>query len=542
MGQLALDDYWFYLRAVLGYSFLDPWDHGEELVAFVEKNLYEPMLIMVPRGGCKSGTITVPMLPWLLAKDPTLCGIVTNLRETKAAKFAREAAAIIESPRYQACFPHVRKGNAWSVKGYYLQRDKALEAGAQGRIDPNIMSYGVGGNMTGAHVKALLHDDLINEETSRSVLELEKAEGFFKESLNCLDPGGVLALCCTRWRFNDFYGKIENGELQGPSGPFKIFKRGAERWVTGEDGEPVKEIFNPHRIFVDMKGNTQQVGYSPEFLEARRKTLGDQYWALYQNTPLSSEDHDFELERIVTFEKFPGTLGPMRRVGIELEASATSFYELLVREMRECNLVFGIDKLTNARTLEKHDKIRGVLQPLISAGRLAIRKDVWENRGGLGQEIKEFDKGEDDALDALVHAVERARPWHQNQAPEPYLAVDPAYTAKKRSNHTAIVVGVWYQDVFYVLECHKFKTQKPTMICGQMFRLYHKYAHGVATKGKIDGSPAARMRGWCSPGNERKYRPRNGWGDVFGNGLYVDDFKPVWEQRYDGSDENVEGE
>jgi hypothetical protein len=519
MGHFAREDYWFFLRAVLGYKFADPWDHGEELLWWIKQNWGHPMLVLVPRGGMKSGLITVPMLPWLLASDPTLCSFIVNVREERAADFARSAARIIQTKNYLSCFPEVRPGTKWGEGGYFLEPPRDRYEGAATRVDPNISSYGVGGNITSAHVRAIIHDDLINETTYDKPNERAKAKRTFMESLNCLDPNGMLLVCATRWHPADLYGEMEDGALLGNSGPFRVFKRECTRTVMGEGGQWVTEVFNPHRTYFDFRGTEQHVGYTPEFLQNAEQNLGRLFYALYRNNPLSESVSVFDLSKIKLFEKEPFTCAPYLRLGIEAEGQAGAFYMTFLKIMRERGKNYSVERLSAGRRgTGKSERIRSFIGPLIETERLYLREDLYRNgQGALGKELREFTvSDEDDAVDALSHCINRAPKYVEGKPPSPYIAVDPAFTDNKGSNHTAIVCGCRFEDKFYVLDCQKFKAVKPDTIITMILRMADKFS---SRSGALS-TRAPRLRAFVSPGNERGLNSsrRRGyviWGDPY---------------------------
>lgn len=535
--KYAVRDYWIFLRLVLCYNHLDPWDHGEELVHFIQTNLGSPMLFLVPRGGGKSTTITVPLMPWLIARDPTITGIITNVREEKAKRFAKDAAAMItNSENYRRCFPYVRPTDKWGEGGYIIEAQKSQSGGATGRVDPTISSYGVGGNITGSHVRAMLHDDLLNEETAKYPSQRARSESFFKESLNCLDPGGVLVCCATRWHYDDLYGKMEDSTLMGHGEAFKVFKRGAERYVLDDEGRPVVEVFNRHRTFVDFRGARQQIGYTPEFLKTQKANLGSLYYALYMNSPISLEDRLLAVEQVRTFSSFNTDLAPCKRMGIEVVSAAIAFWDTFVNSLREHKITASVDRIKPANrsatvSVEKHARIKAVVGSLIDKGRLWIREDLFNRDGNIGQEIREFDKGKDDALDALTYCIMKAPKHLPGTSPEPYIAVDPAFTANQQSDFTAILAGCWYGEDFYVLDCHLFKAQKTDLIIHQILSMYYKFKDG---KENIRQRPS-RNNGFVSPGQiVRRRTPKITWG----SGLYTENDGNQNESQEGSSQQN----
>lgn len=529
LGLLSLDDYWLFLTEVLDYRFLDPWDHGEEVIPFIEENIGRYSILMLPRGAMKTGSITVPIIPWLIAKDPTLRSFTVNVRETRAEFFARQQAEILASARFQRCFPYIVPSAKWGASGYYLDLKDEHEA-ATGRVDPNITSYGTSGNVTGSHVRAVIHDDLINEDTYTRPVELEKAERIFKESMNCLDPGGTFLCCCTRWTYGEVYGKVENGEIISPSGgKFAILKRGAERVVLDDNNQPVVEIFNPHRVYVDYRGAQQQVGYTPEFLEAQKHNLGQLYHSIYMNTPVSDGDRLLNINNIKEFPRLDFDLGPVARVGIETEATSVIFYAEFLKLMKESGRSFNLEKL-KASKRDKHERIRAVIGPVLEASKLNVREDLWHSGNNIGKEMQEFDKGEDDALDALTYVLLRAPKQMPGQLPCPYIAVDPAFTINKHSNHTAVLCGCWYGDEFYILDCYKFKAQKIDIIANQIFKMFDKYNRKTGVRVQTTAS-----RRFVSTGNDRTRGSTRSRREaaIWGNGYYdeMGDFDGTKERK-----------
>jgi hypothetical protein len=514
LAEAAKKDYWIYLRLILNYNFLDPWDHGEEVVPFIQDCVdnNEPGLIMAPRGAAKTGVATVPITPWLLARNPNITTIITNVREEKASYFARLASKIItESANYRTCYPYVVPTDKWGEGGYYLKSQK----GIIGRVDPSIGSFGVGGNIVGAHVSAIIHDDLINDKTYLSPAEREKAKAFLIESLNCLDPGGTFLTMCTRWHFDDVYGKLERGEILIDGKKPKVFKRAAERYVLNDQNEPVVEVFNARRTYIDMAGNRMTVGFTAEELAGKKLSLGALYSALYENEPVSDADRVLQVENVNQYISFNQGLAPLGKIGVEIVSTAETFWQALINEMREKNIGYAVQKIRprpSSRGIEKHARIRAVVGQVVSNGKLYVRDDVWARDNNLGQEMREFDRGADDLLDALTYAILNAPKWVAGQPSIPYLAVDPAFTANTTSDSTAIIVGCWVRDDFYVLDSHKFKAQKTEIILGQIFKMAEKYREGSEAR---DANRPLPSRGFVSTGNEHKSHQAAGqafWG------------------------------
>lgn len=474
--MLSLRSYWTYLRIINDYRWMDPWFHGEELCRFLEEleANEEDGLILTWRGSGKTGMITQPMPAWWLAKNHYGRVGISNAIEDKAAKMGKVAAAIITNNRaYKLCFPHVRPSEKWGEAGYYL--DVAAEEifGSKERVDPSISTYGIRGNITGAHLNGgFIFDDLLNMDYSKSVAMRRRAEEFFTEVINIIDPGVPIRGCATRWTYDDYCGKIETGELLGPRGRLRIYKTG----VTKKDKAGNPTLVWPQHTYKDSRGMKVKAGETFSRLEAKKKTLKGLFSALYYNEPVANEDIQFDLSMIHTFKTLPPPfeLGPVGRIGVECESQGTSLLSTFSVMMRTERRVFQIEKLTAGR-MDKKERIRSILQPVIKYGTFNIREDLYRREDNLGEELRTFDKGSDDALDACSYLIKMCDINRIDVYPIVNIAVDPAFSAEYYSDWTAIVAGCAFQGQFWILDCVKFQTNRTDYIVRMLFSMYDKF-------------------------------------------------------------------
>lgn len=530
MGRLARSDYWFYLRAVVGYQFLDPWDHGEEQVWFLEQNLGSPMMFVMPRGSCKSAVITIPFIPWALARDPMLRGLITNVRDPRARAFARQAAEVVTSPRYQACFPYVTPGRKWGEEGYYTtaaenEDDDETESeelrAVESRVEASIGSVGVGGNITSNHVGVLIHDDLVSEATYDSESEHNAATKFLNESFNCIDIAGQMIMCFTRWKPDDVYEPYVSGVKQGPGGRFKVFVRGARktRFVLNDSGEVENEIFNPKRPWKDAHGKTKWVGYDDALLDSLETAHGDLYFALYENRPISDANRRLRYDLAKGFKDVPFELSSEVRVGIEAGGPQDVMYTTLLRHMREENRAFPVQRMIPPRNKDKQAHIQAALGHLLREERFFASEEFWR-RSGIEKEMKDFPLGSsDDLLDSVKWGALKAPQQIGENPPVPFISIDSAFTVGTQSNYTAVTVCCWHGNHYHVLEGRKFKTQDADVVIQEIFRMYDKYSKGGTKRQSI----VKKKRGFYSPGNERPVRRQAKKADIdlWGKGAYT---------------------
>lgn len=475
LGRLALTDYWLFLRDVLLYSWLDPWFHGEEVVPFLMNTMGETRVILMPRGAGKTGMITVPYIPWKLANDALCRNLTCNAREEKAHQFARTSAQIIvENERFRACYPYLVPSKKWGEGGYWLDPAALGEAiGSVDRVDPSIGAYSIQGNIVGAHINGvLLHDDLINREIAKSPHQLRIVRDFYVESLNCVDIGTDVIVCGTRWHYDDYYGELQKGSLEGTTGRAKVLRVGLTR--PNENG--VDEYIWPQTKYFDQATKRSRiVGYDPQKVQGWKKNLGPLFSSLYYNEPVQDADRLFDTQLIKTFPKLPFDLGPVAMVGIECESQSSALVSAIVKMARDEQRVMRIEKIHTGRT-DKNERILSELQPVISEARFNLRADLWEREGeGLGEELRHYPKGHDDCLDACAYLSRFAIEAPEGTPPRVYIMVDPAFTIENYSDYTAMVVGCLYRGELWVLDCLTFKTDRVDFLARKLFWLYDHY-------------------------------------------------------------------
>lgn len=496
LGYLCKNDYWLFLRVILRFRWADPWWHGEEMCGFLEKNVGNDIILIVPRESGKSTIVTGPYPAWRLADNPNLLTQVTNATEPKAARMGRVASRIIShNLRYQRCYPKIRPSSRWGAGGYYLDMSLLSKEVPIERNTPNIGTYGVGGNITGDHVGLQIHDDLINHKTHRSLAELANAENFFREALRCCEAKGQIVVCCTRWNFYDLYGKVLEGVIRGPKGMFKSLVRGA--W--GKPGYIGKadEIIWKQRRFDKIGGGIGFSGYTQkQLVEYAKAPLGS---ALYLSKPLLDEDIEFDVDLVDVFDSIPFETAPIRRVGVECESQGHGFIEALRLKKRYEGRSFPVDILTSHKE-KKDSRIRNGLTMEVADGNVHIVGELWE---AFKKEALEFPKGHDDLLDASEYCRRMVREPPEGQAPVPYMAIDPAYTVNYYSDHTAVVIGCRYRGDFWILDGRKFQTDRPEVIIKMIFKYFDRFKHGVVQK-MTQRPEGVGFRSLCSPGSRRK--------------------------------------
>lgn len=520
VARLCCQSYWAFLRVGLGYRWMDPFWHGEVIAKFIDLNNDNDKLIILPRGSGKTATITTPYPVWKLCQNPFLLCQITNAAEDKAQAFTSTVAQLlVKTPRLKRMFPLVKPTTGqWSRKGYKLDTQFLMDSiqdgsmameGAVARTDPTLSSYGMRGNITGAHVGLQLHDDLITHEVARSPQLLLRCEDFLKEAFRCCDAHGEIIVCGTRWLFSDYYGKLLDGELSAHKGPFKVLKHG----VYKENGDLVW----PQRTFFDASGNLQKAGYTEEQLDAAKK---DQFFAaLYLCEPRAEGEQILEVSMVDIFETVPFPIGHIDCVVFEKEGAGEMISQAFSQQCRlEGRQEIRISTVSAGRTEKKEARITTILGNEINGGKLHVHRNVWKGNGNLGDEMRVFpQKGSgihDDLLDCATYLVKLCKEPRPGELPRPIIIVDPAWTAKSTSDPTAIMIGVKLNGETWILDSKRIKTIRPEILSQEIFRIYYQWNN---TEKKAVVSPKTRYNGVRGFYSLTRGKPRSSRGIEHGN-------------------------
>src|SRR5262249_33579099 len=115
--------------------------------------------LWAPFGHGKSAGLLVPLIAWLVGRDPQSRIKVVSAGDTNAAKRLGAAKQIMESPDYREVFPDVRRGHKWTDHEIFVRR-------AGSAIDPTLEARGVETNAVGQRADVILFDDVVNDMNS----------------------------------------------------------------------------------------------------------------------------------------------------------------------------------------------------------------------------------------------------------------------------------------------------------------------------------------------------------------------------------------
>lgn len=235
---------------------------------------YKILVISVPPRHGKSQQCSIDFPAWYLGRNPDKEIITTSYSADLAQDFGGRTRTKVNSPEFKLIFGDVKLKEDEKAKGHW-------RTGQEG----GYVSAGVGGPITGKGANILLIDDPIkNREEAESEVIREKIWNWFTSTAYTrLEPKGVIVIIMTRWHEDDLVGRItKNKELSRRT---KIIRLPA-----------IAEIDDSYRKQGEALWNNR---YSLKDLEDTRNTVGPyDFNALYQGSPVRSEDQEFQQEWI----------------------------------------------------------------------------------------------------------------------------------------------------------------------------------------------------------------------------------------------------
>lgn len=427
-------------------------------------------LILLPRNHLKSAVVTQAWSIQKMLDNPNIRILISCNTWENSRKFLGAIQKYLIQSALGAYFGDF-------VSPHWNQDECTVAQRNQILVAPTWATTGTEKQQTSQHYDLIIHDDLVDEENSRTPELREKTKQVYRNSWDLLEPGGEMVVMGTRKHQDDLYADImEEGG-----------------WDT-----LIKEAYTDQ---------TRQAVIFPEKftldkLAELRKIKGPYYFAAeYLNNPIAEEAADFRKEMVRYYQ--PGTPHPhslyltidpaislsrdadytamvvagmfhdrrirvvdrlhskfmpgdlvnaifdlvkkwrLHRVGIETFAFQKTLKYDIQRQQRERGLFFRVDELGKRHTgrgepiLSKEARIRR-LQPYFEQGLVEVRSDMQD----LVDELLAFPRGKhDDLIDALSYQLDYLVPsvvgvrrdaeiaegtmawWVKNKMPEAKLSI-----------------------------------------------------------------------------------------------------------------------
>ena len=130
------------------------------------------LIINISPGSTKSSIVCVFFPAWVWTWFPISSFIGASYRYDLALELSRRNRNVVKSEKYLSTFRNIVIAEDQDAKGYFVN-DKG---GAR-------MSVGIGGDIIGRHADFIMIDDPLNPKGARSLIEIESANTFIKETL-----------------------------------------------------------------------------------------------------------------------------------------------------------------------------------------------------------------------------------------------------------------------------------------------------------------------------------------------------------------------
>lgn len=410
-----------------------------ELMTFLDKPDLRK-LILLPRNHLKSAIVTQAWTIQQVLRNPNLRVLISCNTWENARKFLGAIQKYLVQSHLSVYFGPF-------LSPHWNQDECTIRQRNQILVAPSWATTGTEKQMTSQHYDLIVHDDLVDDENSRTKEMREKTKDVYRNSWDLLEPGGRMVVIGTRWHQDDLYSDLINDTLFD-----KLVK-------TAYTDESRKEVIYPQK-------------FSLEYLDMLRrpKALGGKgayaFAAQYLNNPIDEEAADikasqihyydpvsphptslyltvdpalvlgadadfsglvvagqFKDRRIRVVDRLRGRWVPsdlvdrifemmekwkLHRMGIETFAFQKTLKYDIQNQQRKRNRFFSIDELgrrnsgKGENTLSKEARIRR-LQPYFEQGLIEVRADMQD----LVEEALSFPRGKhDDLLDALSYQLD----------------------------------------------------------------------------------------------------------------------------------------
>jgi hypothetical protein len=154
--------------------------------------------VMAHFGSGKSSSFAVPLVSWLLGRNPNMRTIIVSNDDRSAqARVGLIGRYMTELPGYKQIFPDIRKGDKWSDTELTVARTGMSQ-------DPSLLARGVRSTGIGTHADIVIFDDPVDQKNSRQqAVRIEIRDLIEQTWLSRLDPGGRALYIGTAWHKED---------------------------------------------------------------------------------------------------------------------------------------------------------------------------------------------------------------------------------------------------------------------------------------------------------------------------------------------------
>jgi len=309
--ELALNDFFYFAKNILGYKDISPQPH-QELCDFLVSD-DDRKLILLPRGSFKSSIATIAYTIWQLVKNPNIRILIITENFNNSTKYLGNIKNQIEQNlTFIELFGVLRPKNI----GQWKRDDITITTRTDCNIkEPSVSASSILQTKVGMHYDLIIMDDVVSNNNTGTPEQIQKVIDSYRLILSLPDPGGKLIIIGTRYHYNDLYGHLIETEADS----YKTLIRKA---IDANDN-----LYFPTRL-------------TKNFLEKMKRSQGSVHYSnQYLNEPIDSETAVFRREWMLFYDELPNNL----RHFILTDAAAS------IRKSADFSvvLVVGVDEHSN---------------------------------------------------------------------------------------------------------------------------------------------------------------------------------------------------
>ena len=478
---LCKEDPWFLVRYVFDWWFADEHLHGQIIPQFYKDNEGKDTLLLLPRGHMKT-LMSVVFIVQDILTDPNSSTLVVSSTEDLAKSIC---ALVAQHLRYNPIlvnnFPELPQENdkldKWGVTGYTLPRRKP-------RIEPTLYIGSLKKGVTGTHPDKIRADD-ITGISNNDPNGYKAGIDFLTEAKNLLYSNGTINWNATHWNDSAPSRLAERGHIQGKQGPFQVLKMTCFKDGDREKAEPIypeKRRWNSPSI----SGHNRE-GFLAK-MNSKLASVRQDFNCQQMNDPAPLEESTLDLEAVNTFKALEDAppICPPITFGIEAIGGGQVLFNGLDDLLVDQGLNIPIEEISypSKRGIEKHDRIRIALEPIINDGRFHCIESQWPehdaDEGTLRYELSRLGAARNDDIGDAVHIVpeylSKGLLPRKGEPAHVYLAADTAYGSNAASDYSVLVaVAVDQRAHYWLLDVERFQLKSPSAIHRRIIDFYYKW-------------------------------------------------------------------
>jgi hypothetical protein len=287
LRRIGRTDLYTFTKFILGFGEMSPNLHGDMANFLLSSS--QRKLILIPRGHFKSSLCTIAYSVWRIINNPNIRILIVSASQKNAEDFLIMIGNILigrKSEWFNALYPEVIPTPEWLKSNKWNSQEICVPRSALYAVN-TVEAIGVGGGAAGRHHDIIIKDDLINEKTSRSELEMNSVIEWHKTSDSLFDVPelGLDIVVGTRWGPADYYDYLMERDLR-----YELFLRQCYD-IEGRYGEKGEPIF-PER-------------FSKESLEDMQRRDERSFGLQYLNDPSFSSFGSLDMKDLKYYNSEP---------------------------------------------------------------------------------------------------------------------------------------------------------------------------------------------------------------------------------------------